>query len=231
MHVPTAALSVLLALAVAPASAQPPAPLADAAASAADSTQADSTLADPAQADSTAAPRLTGLLRRVATEAQEQQEARGRLAQAALERASRPTRHVFSSGLNVTLPPGWDGPTTALDQGPPRERYTFQNAAPGHPLAGAILRVERVGGLNPLEREQWVRGQTTYGYNGTRPVGPASAPAAGLALEVEGAGQAGAVVFAHHRGEMWALQVVAPTALWRARRAEVLAVLAGVALP
>ena len=223
MHAPTAVLLALLLLAAAPAFGQPPPPPA---ASAADSTQADSV-----RTDSTAGPRLTGLIRRVAAEARDQRQAQSRLAQAALEQASRPTRHVFGSGLTVTLPPGWDGPATALDEGPARERYTFQNAASGHPLEGAVLRAERVGGLNPLQREQWTRGLTTYGYNGTRPVGPAAAPIAGLALEVEGGGQGGVVVFAQHRGETWTVQVVAPAGVWHQRRADVLAVLGGVALP
>ncbi len=174
---------------------------------------------------------MTGLLRRVAEEAQNRQRAQRQLIQTALEQASRPTQHVFASGLRVDLPSGWDGPATALDEGPARERYTFQNAAVGHPLEGAILRAERAGGLNPLQREQWVRGQTSYGYNGTRPVGPAAAPMAGLALEVEGGGQGGVVVFAQHRGEMWTFQVVAPAGLWYQRRADLLAVLGGVALP
>ena len=223
MHART--LALLLALAALPSAAQPGRPAPPEAAAPADSAAA------PAPSDSTAAPRLTGLLRRVAADAADREATPSPLIQNALVQASRAASHVFGSGLKVTLPPGWDGPVTAVDHGPPGERYAFRNATPGHPLAGAVLRVERVGGLDPLQRERWVRGQTTYGYNGTAPMGPTLAPLAGLALEVEGGGQGGAVVFTQRRGEMWTAQVVAPAATWRARRGEVLAALAGVSLP
>jgi hypothetical protein len=139
---------------------------------------------------------------------------------------------VFGTGLRVTLPPGWDGQAAATEAALPGDAlYTFQNVTPGHPLQGADLRLERVAGLNELLRGRWSRGLTTYGYHGTTADGPATTPLPGFGVEMAGAGQAGAVVFTQRGASMWAVQVDAPTSLSRARRAEVLALLPGGALP
>jgi hypothetical protein len=150
---------------------------------------------------------------------------------------ARPALHAFGrTGLRVTLPAGWDGPT-AQDEGrlPAYALYTFTSAAPG-PLAGATLRVEQVTGLNPLDEQRWRVGQTATGYHGTRPVGPAAVPLGALvAFETAGTGTGGgtggAVAFFQRGRTFWAVSVQAPAALWRARRDDVLALMAGVAVP
>ena len=141
-----------------------------------------------------------------------------------------PTLHAFGDGLRVTLAPGWDGPAS-VRASPAGAVYGFQNEAPGHPLQGVAVRVERVDGLNALLRERWSRGLTASGYAGLGPVGPAAAPMPGFGVEVADAVRGGATVFAIRGASSWAVQVTAPLAVWRARRADVLAVLAGVALP
>ena len=191
----------------------------------------------PVPSDSTATPgdsaavSLGGLLARLEAPAPPPPPGPISVLRNTLERSSQPTHHVFGSGLRVVLPPAWDGPAAALDHAPGYALYTFENTTPEHPLLGAALRVERVQGLNALLRERWMRGQTPHGYHGTRAVGPASAPMGGFAVEVEGAGGAGIVVFSQRDGTMWATQVWAPRPLWYARRGELVALLAGVTLP
>ena len=141
-----------------------------------------------------------------------------------------PTLHAFADGLRVTLAAGWDGPATVAAT-PAGAVYRFQNDAAGHPLQGVVLRVERVDGLNALFRERWSRGLTTSGYAGMTPVGPAAAPLPGFGVEVAGDGRGGAVVFVQRGASSWAVGVSAPAAQWARQRAEVLAVLADVALP
>ena len=145
--------------------------------------------------------------------------------------ASRPTAYAFAAtGLRVALPAGWAG-TVAADEArlPAYALYTFEATAPG--LEGAVLRVEQVVGLNALERERWRTGAVRYGYHGTRPVGPAALPVAGLGVEVSGGGRGGAVAFVQRGAAYWTVHVSAPAEVWAARRAELGAALAGVALP
>ena len=155
-----------------------------------------------------------------------------RVASASTPPPPQPTIHAFGkTGLRVTLPAGWNGPVAAVeDHAESYALYTFSNAA-DHPLAGTTLRIERVQGLNQLLRERWANGQTSYGYHGTRPVGPAAQPLPGVGLEVEGRGTGGAVVFLQRGLANWAVQIEAPASVWAERRGEVLAVLAGVELP
>lgn len=190
---------------------------------AADSTRADSVAVPPAP------PALDGLLRRAADHREAHLPIT--LLQNTLERSVQPVRYAFRSGLRITLPPGWDGPESAVEPADGAVLYTFQNTTPGHPLAGVTVRLERVQGLNALLRERWMRGQTSHGYHGTQPVGPAAAPMPGFAVEVTGPGQSGAVVFSQRDSGMWAVQVVAPAALWASRRDAVLALLTGITLP
>ncbi len=147
--------------------------------------------------------------------------------------AAAPTLHVFGrTGLRVTLPAGWDGPAVADESRlPAAALYTFTSAAPG-PLAGTTLRVDQVVGLNPAEEQQWRSGQTRVGYHGARPVGPASVPVEALvAFEIAGTGTGGAVAFLQRGRTFWAVSVQAPTALWQARRADVLALMAATSIP
>jgi len=185
----------------------------------------DSLIADRAPVDSVVVP--------VAPEPRPAPTPRAQVFRQTLERAATPVLHVFGeTGLRVTLPAGWDGPSSAMDvRLPEYALYTFVNDTPGHPLRGTALRIERVLGLNEFYRNQWMHGQTTYGYHGTRPVGPISPPRPGFGVEVEGHGTAGAVVFAEAGGAVWSIQVEAPTALWARQRGALLAVLTGVTLP
>lgn len=217
-----ALLFVALALAVLPASAQSDLP--GTASSAADSTLAasDSTRTTP---DSTALPRFGALLRRIATDASEAQAQ-----ELAPPPPAAPAVYAFESGVRVTLPPGWDGPTSSHQGDPSYSIYSFQNTAAGD-LEGAAVRLERVAGLNDLLRERWMRGQTPHGYHGTRPVGPSSVPISGFAVEVEGPGTRGVSVFTQRRDGLWALQVVAPLAVWAQRRGELTALLSSITLP
>ena len=140
--------------------------------------------------------------------------------------ASRAAFAFASTGLRVTLPPGWDGPVAADEARlPAYALYTFEDAEDG-----AVLRVERVTGLNPVERERWRTGAVRYGYHGTRPVGPAALPVAGLGVEVSGGDRGGAVAFVQRGAAYWALHVSAPAEVWASHRPGLLAALAGVAL-
>ena len=93
-----------------------------------------------------------------------------------------------------------------------------------------MLRVERITGLNPLLRERFTRGQTSYGYHGTTPVGPAAVPD-GLGIEVAGPGTGGAVAFITRGPILWAVSVQAPATTWTAHRAEVMGLLLSPRLP
>ena len=141
------------------------------------------------------------------------------------------TEALGTTGAAVTLPGSWTGPVTLVeDELPDYALYTARNVNPASPLHGAVLRVERVTGLNALYRERWTKGQTTYGYHGASPVGPATVPE-GLGLEIEGPGTGGAVAFTQRGATLWAVAVEVPAATWATHRAEALAILAGVRLP
>lgn len=149
------------------------------------------------------------------------------------EAAAGPVVYAFGgTGLRVTLPAGWDGLASADESRlPGYALYALANTAAGSGLADATLRIERVVGLTPLDAQRWRTGAVPYGYHGTRPVGPIALPLPGLGLEVAGAAEAGAVAFAQRGTVYWTVQIVGPPALWASRRADLLAVLAGVALP
>lgn len=143
-----------------------------------------------------------------------------------------PTLHVVgTAGVTMLLPAGWDGPVSAVEtENPGYALYSARNDAPDHLLAGAVLRVERITGLNPLLRERFTRGQTGYGYHGTTPVGPAAVPD-GLGIEVAGPGTGGAVAFITRGPILWAVSVQAPATTWTAHRAEVMGLLLSPRLP
>ena len=148
-----------------------------------------------------------------------------------------PAVEVFGrTGLRVSLPAGW---SSAADESrlPAYALYTFTSAgatgrsAPGA-LAGVTLRVEQLTGLNPAEEQGWRTGQTRAGYHGARPVGRAQVPVEALAaVETAGPGTAGATAFVQRGRTFWAVSVQAPAATWRANRAAVVGLMAGVALP
>ena len=198
---------------------------------------ADST---EAAADTTAAPLAASVFAfgeiadSLAVVRAERAERRRLAAEAEAEAQARrqPTVEVLgTSGASALLPGGWEGPVTISEVDlPAYALYTARNDAMDSPLHGAILRVERVTGLNALYRERFSKGQTTYGYHGSSPVGPAAAPE-GLGLELNGPGTGGAVAFVQRGATMWTVAVEAPLETWAAHRADVLAVLAGVRLP
>ncbi len=142
---------------------------------------------------------------------------------------ARPTSALYGrTGLRAALPPGW---ASADDEArlPAYAVYTF-TAPAGSPLAGVTLRAELLTGLNPAEEQGWHAGQARVGYHGARPVGPAQVPVEALvAVETAGPGLGGATAFVQRGRMFWAVSVVAPAATWARRRADVVALMAGVA--
>ena len=142
-----------------------------------------------------------------------------------------PAVEVFGrTGLRVSLPAGW---SSAADESrlPAYALYTFTRSGSGA-LAGVTLRVEQLTGLNPAEEQGWRTGQARAGYHGARPVGRAQVPVEALAaVETAGPGTAGATAFVQRGRTFWAVSVQAPAATWRANRAAVVGLMAGVALP
>ena len=214
--------SFVLALLLSPAALAQTAP-GDVAADTTATSFASSVFAFDAIADSVAAVRAERAAR----------ERERRAAEAARPAPpSQPTVEVFgTSGASALLPVGWEGPVTIAEVDlPGYALYSARNTALESPLHGAVLRVERVTGLNALYRERFAKGQTTYGYHGASPIGPAPVPE-GLGLELSGPGTGGAVSFVQRGATLWAVSVEAPALTWAERRSEVLAVLAGVRLP
>lgn len=151
----------------------------------------------------------------------------------ALRAASQPTVVALPTvDVVVTLPPGWSGSRLASTEGLPRyAAFALQNDVPGHPLAGAVVRAERVAGVEGIERERWMRGQPPYRYHTAGPVGPIAVPGHAYGVEVAGGGVRGAVVFVRHHEALWAIGVEAPDALWARQRPALLALIGGVRLP
>lgn len=229
-----ALLSLVVGLAAGPAAAQASRPARPSVPAptpvAADSVAADSAAlalaeqiaaieAEQARADSVAA-------------AQKAQARADSLAAVAAYLASLPTRHAFGSGLVLTLPAGFAAPIADESRLPSLARYTAQQTDPARPLFGTVLVVERVVGLNALDRERWRHGQSLYGYPGVRPVGPAATPLPALAsIATAGTGTRGATAFLQRGQTYWAVAVVAPDAVWHRSSADVLALMTGVGLP
>ena len=155
-------------------------------------------------------------------------------AEAEIERGAPPQLIRYSdaaTGLVIDLPPGWSETLSVSEtELPAYARYSFA-AASGSPLAGTTLHVERLAGLNALDRERWTRGLTPYGYHGLRPVGPLDLPVPGLGIELKERGSGGAVAFVQRGQTFWAVHVQAPEAVWSAYRAEAIALLGAVRLP
>lgn len=151
------------------------------------------------------------------------------------EGAPLPAAPRFSSGatgVTVTLPVGWDGPVEVEEARlPGYAHYAFSNEAAGHPLYGAVVRVERLFALSPHHMQRWQTGAVPYGYHGLRPVGPLALPVAGLGLEVRGGGRGGAVAFVRRGAAHWAVHVSAPEAVWETHRDRLLPLVAAVVLP
>lgn len=155
------------------------------------------------------------------------------VAEAPAPEAIPPTQTLQLFGrtdLRVSLPQGWPEGVADESRLPAYAQYTFTAGAGA--FSGAVLRVERVVGLNPAEEQQWRGGQTPYGYHGARPVGAlAHAGDVLVAFETAGPGVKGASAFAQRGRTFWAVSVVAPEAIWAARRDEVVALLSLVTIP
>jgi hypothetical protein len=199
---------------------------------AADSAAADSVAAALALAEQIAAVEAEQARADSVAAAQKVQARADSLTTVAATRASLPTRHAFGSGLLLTLPAGFSAPVADESRLPALARYTAQQTDPARPLFGTVLVVERVVGLNALDRERWRHGQSTYGYPGVRPVGPASTPLPAIvSIATAGTGTRGATAFLQRGQTYWAVAVVAPDAVWQQSAADVLALMTGVGLP
>ncbi len=235
-----ALLPLVASLAAGPASAQTSRRARPAAASPAP-TAADSAAADSVAAALALAEQIAEQIAAVEAEqaradsvaaAQKVQARADSLTTVAATRASLPTRHAFGSGLILTLPAGFAAPVADESRLPALARYTAQQTDPARPLFGTVLVVERVVGLNALDRERWRHGQSTYGYPGVRPVGPASTPLPAIvSIATAGTGTRGATAFLQRGQTYWAVAVVAPDAVWQQSAADVLALMTGVGLP
>lgn len=134
--------------------------------------------------------------------------------------------------LRVSLPAGWRRSAVDESRLPTYALYAFTG-----PLRGVTLRVEQITGLNPLEEQQWRVGQTAHGYHGARPVGTIAVPLQALAaFETAGPGAAGnetggAAAFLQRGRTFWTVSIEAPAPVWRTRRADLVALMAGVSVP
>lgn len=124
--------------------------------------------------------------------------------------------HDFSSGGGFTLdtPEGWDGPVQADESHLPQAaQYRLRNTAAG-PLAGATATVILRANLNPLQRQQWLRGRFALGLGALRPVGPLSGAALpfqdGVGVQATGEGRTAMIYFTSHGSAHYAVVVDAP---------------------
>ena len=85
---------------------------------------------------------------------------------------SRAEPLVFErGGFAVDLPEGWTARVDADEERlPGAASYTITNSSREGALAGAVLRIERRVGLNPLVRQRWMLGRVPVGYHGAQPV-------------------------------------------------------------
>jgi hypothetical protein len=133
-----------------------------------------------------------------------------------------PPRRLDFAGFSVELPEGWEGPVEAdTAHLPTAATYRIRNAADG-PLAGASLTVHVRTNLNPLQRQNWMRGRAPVDLGTLRPVEPLSGEAlpftgAGFRAESRGSasgrqagGRAALVYFTAHGPVYYALVAEAP---------------------
>ena len=148
-----------------------------------------------------------------------------------------PLPFVYDSrrtGLRVVFPAGWDGPVE-IDETrlPGYASYRFTHAA-GSALDGVTVIVERIVGLNPIERERWRRGQTAYGYHGLRPTAAVDAERLpfGPATAFEATeGPTHALMVFTQRGEVfWTVHAAAPARTFTAHRGAITDALRGIGL-
>jgi hypothetical protein len=139
-------------------------------------------------------------------------------------------QQTYASGLSVTLPEGWEGPTEVDESGlPGRASYRFENRSETSPLIGTVLHVERVTGLNPVMRERWIQGRVPYGYHGARPIAPlSSSPWPGaVGFRTEREDFLGDVYFLVQGSVYWAVQIEAPATVFLANEETLRSLLRG----
>ena len=138
-------------------------------------------------------------------------------AQPATPKAAAPDTGVMylspTTELLVRLPEGWIG-TQAVDETLLPGRATYRWEATAAPLAGTVVAVERVVGLNPLMQERWRRGQAASGYYGLRPTGALTDEklvfGPGVGLEIAAGETLGRVYFVQRGEVFWSVHVSAP---------------------
>jgi hypothetical protein len=120
-----------------------------------------------------------------------------------------------AGGFSLELPDGWDGPVEAHEEAlPAASSYRMRHAGAGE-LAEAEVRVIRRANLNPLQRQQWVRGRAAIGLGDLRPVealrGDAMPFPTGVGYRAEGGGRTALVYFTAHGPTHYAIVASAPS--------------------
>jgi hypothetical protein len=118
-------------------------------------------------------------------------------------------------GFSIELPDAWEGPIEAREETlPVASEYRLRHAGDG-PLAGAEVKVIRRANLNPLQRQQWMRGRASVGLGDLRPVealrGDAMPFPSGVGFRAEGGGRSALVYFTAHGGIHYAMIASAPS--------------------
>jgi hypothetical protein len=118
-------------------------------------------------------------------------------------------------GFSIELPTGWTGPVATHEEGlPAAAAYHLRHAGDG-PLTGAEIVVVRRANLNPLQRQQWMRGRAGVGLGELRPVEALSGDAMpfreGAGFRAQGGGRSALVYFTQHGTVYYALIASAPS--------------------
>ncbi len=117
-------------------------------------------------------------------------------------------------GFSVDTPEGWEGAVQADESHlPGAASYRLRNTASG-PLAGATATVIMRANLNPLQRQQWVRGRFPLGLGALRPVAPLSGAQMpfeeGVGVQATGEGRTALIYFTARGASHYAVIVDAP---------------------
>jgi hypothetical protein len=121
-----------------------------------------------------------------------------------------------AGGFSLELPEGWDGPVEAHEEALPAASAYVMRHTGGGAFAGAEVRVVRRANLNPLQRQQWVRGRASVGLGDLRPVealtGDAMPFTTGVGYRAVGGGRTALVYFTAHGGTHYAVVASSPSA-------------------
>lgn len=127
-----------------------------------------------------------------------------------------PRPYAFPRGeVTLTVPDGWDGPVQSDEAAlPASATYRLRNNAAG-PLRGASVLIIRRANLNPLQRQQWMRGRFPIGLGALRPTAPLTGDLMpfrnGIGIRADGDGRTALVYFTSHGAVHYAVVVEAPT--------------------